>query len=233
MDDGYDWREGLTKWPRAVPHFEIDVSTAALIVIDMQRLFLDPSIGMCREFELRHPDAATAYFRRVNEIIVPNCATLLGVFRDARRPVLFTTVGPESADLAHYLVPRLRAAHDREEDEGRPGMFQAGTWEHGIVEELEPQAEEVVLNKVTSSAFTSTGIDVMLRNYRASDLVFVGVASDSCVALTARDAADRGYRCAIVEDACGSFDPRSHADALRTFARVAGVVVRTADMRDA
>lgn len=230
MNDTTDWRAGLDVWPRAVPDFTIDLDAAALVVVDMQRLFLDPAIGMCADFERRFPGPAAAYFQRVRTQVVPHCARLISWFRELGRPVIYTTVGPETADLGHYLVPRLRSAHTDEGIRGSQAMFPSGSWEHGIIDELSPRGDELVLNKITSSVFTSTGIDLMLRNLRATDLVFVGVATDSCVALSARDAADRGYRCTIVEDACATFDPRTHADALRTFARVAGVVTTTADL---
>lgn len=225
-----DWRDGLEIWPRTVPGFRVEPDAAALIVIDMQRIFLDRETGMGARFAERFPEAAGAYFDRLREVVIPNCTRLLSTFRARGRPIFHTTVGPESADLGHYLVPRLRSAHEDEAARGAQAMFPVGSPEHGIIDELTPQDGEIVLNKISSSAFTSTGIDLMLRNLGSPDLVFAGVATDSCVALTARDAADRGYRCAIVEDACGTYDPRTHADALRTFARVAGVVTRTSTL---
>ena len=94
-----------------------------------------------------------------------------------------------------------------------------------MVAALAPAAGELVLDKNTSSAFNSTGIEWLLRNIgrrRRSSLV--GMATDMCVETTARDAADRGFNVIVVEDATATFFEHHHRAALSGFARVFGQV---------
>ena len=81
-----------------------------------------------------------------------------------------------------------------------------------------------MLDKNTSSAFNSTGLEWLLRNMAVETLVFAGMATDMCVETTARDAADRGFNVIIVEDATATFFEHHHRAALSGFARVFGQV---------
>ena len=57
-----------------------------------------------------------------------------------------------------------------------------------------------------------------MLNFGLETLVIAGVSTSSCVETTARDAADRGFRVAIVEDATAELDEPSHDATLRQFA---------------
>ena len=81
-----------------------------------------------------------------------------------------------------------------------------------------------MLDKNTSSAFNSTGLEWLLRNMDVETLVVVGMATDMCVETTARDAADRGFNVIVVEDATATFFEHHHRAALSGFARVFGQV---------
>jgi nicotinamidase-related amidase len=105
-----------------------------------------------------------------------------------------------------------------------------GSFEHRIVEPLAPKPGELVLNKVTSSAFLSTGLDQILRNMAITDLVVTGLLTNGCVEATAIGAADRGFRVTLVEDACGTFSLEAHEASLRNFARMRGLVADTEQM---
>jgi nicotinamidase-related amidase len=224
------WRDGLERWPRALPRFVPDRDRAALVVVDMQNLFIDPDLGIGTALRRDHPDLAAYYFDRLAREVVPNNRILLDAFRSARRPVIFTTVGPEIEDLDHYLVPRLRRAYEHEQAEGRRVSYPRGTREHAVIDALRPRPTELVLNKITQNTFTTTGLDQILRNLRVTDLFFTGVATNQCVELTSRDAADRGYRCVVVEDACATYDETVQHAVLRNFARTSGMVMATADV---
>jgi nicotinamidase-related amidase len=86
-----------------------------------------------------------------------------------------------------------------------------------VLEPIKPLPSELVINKTTYSAFTSTGIDQTLRNMGITDLVFCGVGTNVCVESTARDASDRGYRCVMVEDACATYIEELHDATLLAF----------------
>jgi nicotinamidase-related amidase len=99
-----------------------------------------------------------------------------------------------------------------------------------VIEQLSPQAGELVIDKNTSSAFNSTGIEWMLRNFGVETIVVTGMATDMCVETTSRDAADRGFNVIIAEDASATFFEHHHRAALSGFARVFGQVWKTQDV---
>jgi biuret amidohydrolase len=99
--------------------------------------------------------------------------------------------------------------------------------EYEFLEELAPLPGEPVVTKLSASAITSSNIDALLRNLSLSTLVFAGVSTSQCVDLTARDAADRRYRCAIVQDAVAEDAADFHDATLNQFGRLFGAVVTT------
>jgi len=109
-------------------------------------------------------------------------------------------------------------------------LYHKGTFEHSILEELKPQPGELVINKVTRGAFNSTGLDLRLRNMEIDGLVIAGVVTNACVNVTALDAADRGFKTILVDDACGGLDQSSHDAVMKTFAGLFGKVWDTSEI---
>lgn len=107
-----------------------------------------------------------------------------------------------------------------------------GLPEHDVIAALAPREGDLVFNKTTMSGFASTGCDQVFRQMGLTQLVFTGVGTDACVFGTARDAADRGYLCIMVEDACTAQHPVLHDAALLLFRVNAGRVARTAEVLD-
>jgi nicotinamidase-related amidase len=89
---------------------------------------------------------------------------------------------------------------------------------------LAPEPHEARLNKTTMSAFHSSGFERLVRTWGVDQLLFTGVSTSSCVEGTARDAADRGFRCLLVEDGCGAASPALHDAACHNFQRLLGRV---------
>jgi nicotinamidase-related amidase len=87
-----------------------------------------------------------------------------------------------------------------------------------------------VLNKTTMSAFHSTGFERLVRAWGIEQLVFTGISTNSCVEGTARDAADRGFRCLLVEDGCGAASQALHDATCTNFARLLGRVASSAQV---
>lgn len=98
------------------------------------------------------------------------------------------------------------------------------------LEAVAPAPGELVINKRTASAFSSTGIDHLLRSLGVTDLVCCGLTTEACVESTARSAADRGYNVVMVEDACQTWERQAHEWSLRNFARNFGRVADTHSM---
>ena len=102
---------------------------------------------------------------------------------------------------------------------------------HDIIPELYPFAGEPVLDKPGKGAFYQTDLDLMLRNRSVETLLVCGVTTEVCVHTTVREANDRGYRCVVVGDCCGSYFPEFHEVGLRMIAAQGGIFGWVTDSR--
>lgn len=212
------------------PHFEVDWKRAALVVIDLQNYGCNPEVGLPQMLSQRYPEIARYYLPRLAETAVPNARRLLEGFRAAGCRIVFTRHGPLLADGSDMIARRRRRDVEALASTGTPALWHRGTFEHELIAALAPTAGELVLDKNTSSAFNSTGIEWLLRNMEVETLVVAGMATDMCVETTARDAADRGFNVIVVEDATATFFEHHHRAALSGFARVFGQVWDSADV---
>ena len=80
------------------------------------------------------------------------------------------------------------------------------------------------INKTTIGAFNSTNLEAILHAYGINSLLFAGVSTNMCVESTARDAADKGFKCVMVEDGCGATKQEYHDATLSTLQRLFGKV---------
>ncbi len=224
MDQGGEHAAGPGPAPDAVREHTIAVPLTgpglALVIIDLQYASACRTTGYGRWLS-EHGRAAEGDYRfsRIEQLVVPNTAALLAGFRDRGWHRIFVRLGaqvPGGADL----VPQIRGL---EHEFGNV----SGAREFEFLDELAPRPGEPVVTKLSASAFTSSGLDALLRNLAVSTLVFAGVSTSQCVDLTARDAADRGYRCVIVEDAVAEDGPAFHEATLEQFRRLFGAVMTT------
>ncbi len=220
------WREEAAELPDLSPgEFELTAGGTALVIVDMQYVDAHREHGLGEAFRETYPDVWDYYFTRVERFVVPNCAQLLDAFRGHGMRVMHLTLGPQLADGSDL--------HDLRRPKTAPGMtpmlHHVGSDTHRILPELAPLDDEVVINKTSRSAFNSTAIDQVLRNLGISGLIIAGVSTSACVETTARDAADRGYRVAIVEDATAEFDEGSHEATLKAWVMRWGRVWTTAE----
>jgi nicotinamidase-related amidase len=202
------------------PSFTLEPGRAALVVVDMQYASGSRDHGLGRGLKDRGQEALGAYrFDRIESVVVPTIQRLLAFFRQHRLRVCYLTVGSELPDYSD-LLPHMRAfAESAGNTQGRR--------EHEILDALAPHPGEAVLNKTTMSAFHSSGFERLLRSWGIEHLVFTGISTNSCVEGTARDAADRGYRCLLVEDGCGAASQALHDATCRNFERLLGRVARS------
>ncbi len=222
-----DSPETFAGWHMPWPSFEIDWKRAALVIVDMQNYGCNPDSGVAQMLALRYPEIASYYVARLTQTAIPNAQRLLQGFRAAHRRVAFTRHGPLLADGSDMIARRRRRDGDSVTTTNTPTLWHRGTFEHEVIAALAPRADELVVDKNTSSAFNSTGIEWLLRNLGIETLVIAGMATDMCVETTARDAADRGFNVIIAEDASATFFAAHHRAALSGFARVFGQVWST------
>jgi nicotinamidase-related amidase len=188
----------------------------ALIVIDMQRDFVEPGgFGETLGNDVTRLQA-----------IVPTVARLIRLFRDAGWPVIHTREGhkPDLSDCPP--AKRLRGNPTlRIGDAGPMGRILIhGEPGHGIVDELAPVAGEIVIDKPGKGSFYATPLGDLLKARGITHLVVAGVTTEVCVQTTMREANDRGYECLLVEDATESYFPDFKAATIRMITAQGGIV---------
>jgi biuret amidohydrolase len=199
----------------------VDTGRCALVIIDMQRDFLEPG---------GFGEALGNDVSQLRKIVAPLRA-LLNAARDARLTVIHTREGhrPDMTDAPRAKVER-GAPSMRIGDRGPMGrILIRGEVGHDIIPELYPMAGEPVLDKPGKGAFYQTDLDLMLRNRGVETLLVGGVTTEVCVHTTVREANDRGYRCIVVGDCCGSYFPEFHEVGLRMIAAQGGIFGWVAD----
>jgi len=193
----------------------------ALLIVDMQYATASRSGALARLLRRTNREADGEYrFNRLEQLVLPNQVRLLAGFRLGGLPRIFVSLGGFSS-TCREVAPRLRTLE-------RELANYLGSREYDLLPELSRQQDELLIGKVSASAFTSSGLDAALRNMAITHLYVAGVSTSECVDLTARDAADRGYDTAIVADAVAEDRPEYHDATLLTFAAFFGRVV-TAD----
>jgi nicotinamidase-related amidase len=222
-----DSPDTFADWHMPWPEFAVDWRSTALVVVDMQNYGCNPAVGVAQMLREKYPTIAGYYLDRLVRTVIPNAQLLVTTFRRHAAPVVFTRHGPLLPDGRDMIERRRRRDAASLRTTNTPVLWHRGTFEHEVIAELTPRPGELVVDKNTSSAFNSTGIEWLLRNLSVQTIVAIGVATDMCVETTARDAADRGINSIIVEDASATFFERHHCAALSGFARVFGQVWST------
>jgi biuret amidohydrolase len=211
-------------WPATSTGFSLDLSRSALVLIDMQRGYTDRHNVRGSWIRMHHPQVYEYFFDRI-ESVIPKLTTMLERFRELALPVVHVTFGSSRTDRADMSQVAHRSPPEWAATEEQAEAFLVGGTEHRIVSALTPLPNEFVFNKTSHSAFTSTPIDLVLRSLGVTQLVVAGWATDACVGLTARDAADRGFETFLVEDGCAAFSEESHQASIENFGRLYGAVI--------
>lgn len=200
--------------------FELEPKKTCLVVIDMQYGAASRTEGVGKWLASQgKAELGKWRFDRIEQLVVPNTQRLLEYFRRNGLPIVYTTVGAERADFTDVPV-HMRGTFKLVD-------IRVGSPVHNILEELKPRPDEIVLNKPTMSAFSSTKIHEVLQDLGVSYLVFTGVSTNFCVDATARNAADYGYLCTLVDDASGAYMEEWQNNTIDTWRRFFGKVAST------
>jgi nicotinamidase-related amidase len=185
----------------------IDSDRTAIVIIDMQRDFLEPGgFGETLGNDVSLLSAA-----------IGPCKALLAAARRRGMLIIHTREGhrPDLSDAPRAKVergsPSVRI--------GAPGpmgrILIRGEAGHDIVPALYPHEGEPIIDKPGKGAFYATDLHSILQNRGIDDLIVCGVTTEVCVHTTVREANDRGFRCIVPGDCCGSYFPEFHEVGLR------------------
>jgi nicotinamidase-related amidase len=202
----------LSATPEPLP---LTLGKTALVIIDMQRDFLEPGgFGASLGNDVSLLRSAIEPCRQV--LVAARAAGVLVVHtREGHLPDLSDA---PPAKLARGK-PELRIGSlgpmGRILIRGEPG--------HEIILELAPVAGEVIIDKPGKGAFYNTELGLVLQARGIENLLVCGVTTEVCVHTTVREGNDRGYKCAVISDACASYFPEFHATGLRMITAQGGI----------
>jgi nicotinamidase-related amidase len=193
----------------------VDLDRTALIIIDMQRDFLEPGgFGETLGNDVSRLQAAVGPCRAVLEA-ARRYGLLVIHTREGHRPDL-SDAPPAKIERGE---PSLRI--------GAPGpmgrILIRGEPGHDIVPELYPANDEPVIDKPGKGAFYQTDLESVLRHRGIENLLVCGVTTEVCVNTTVREANDRGYRCIVLSDGCASYFPEFHEMGLKMIKAQGGI----------
>ncbi|MBP7585765.1 MAG: cysteine hydrolase [Spirochaetes bacterium] len=204
-------------------------SRTALVVVDMQNYYLEPSSDFTRYFESLSPGCMSYISRRCRDVVVPNIVRLIKFFRDRERAIIYLGLcgtDPERKDLHRFF----RESWQKGREAGFPDIYPLAHHPMAaVIDELRPAPGDDFITKTTFSAFSSTDIEARLKRRGIGELVFTGLATSQCVETTARDASDRGFRVVQIEDAQADYDEATHGASLFSSQGVCGGIIMTAD----
>src|ERR1700724_639973 len=194
---------------------QLDWSVTALVIIDMQRDFMEPG-GFGETLGNDVSLLATA---------VKPIASVLSAARDLGMLVVHTREGhlPDLSDAPPAKIER-GAPSLRIGDPGPMGrILIRGEAGHDIIPALYPLDSEIVIDKPGKGAFYATELGDLLQKYGIENLLVCGVTTEVCVNTTVREANDRGYRCVVVSDGCASYFPEFHEMGLKMIKAQGGI----------
>lgn len=192
-----------------------DPATTALVIIDMQRDFLEPGgFGETLGNDVSLLLAAVA-----------PCRSVLAAARRTGMLVVHTREG-HLPDLSDAPPAKLERGEPTARI-GAPGpmgrILIRGEPGHDIVPDLAPSAGEIVIDKPGKGAFYATELGAVLAERGIATLLVCGVTTEVCVHTTIREGNDRGYRCVALADCCASYFPEFHRIGLEMIKAQGGI----------
>lgn len=194
----------------------IHPATTAILIIDMQNYDANS------EWELigtrgtgTTSDSHEYYYNRISNTVVPTIQKLLSFFRQQNLTIVHVYFASRLAD-ASDMPPLWRLRFEQHaEDSGKSYWPSVSNREMHIIDDLKPLPDEIILTKVTGSAFLSTDLHEILQDRGIKSFLACGVWGNSCVEDTVRTGCDLGYLVTYVEDGTASPDEDFHEAAVR------------------
>tara|TARA_R110002111_G_C5931592_1_gene366822 strand:+ start:189 stop:869 length:681 start_codon:yes stop_codon:yes gene_type:complete len=204
--------------------FVFDPERTALVVIDMQRDFVEPG-GF---------GAALGNDVTLLRAIIPAVQRLLATARSAGLLVIHTRESHQP-DLSDCPPAKREGAPAgmRIGDQGPMGrILVRGEPGNDILPEVAPLPGEWIIDKPGKGMFYATGLQERLAEQGIEYLIFAGVTTEVCVQTSMREANDRGYRCLLIDEATESYFPEFKQATLAMITAQGGIVGRVAQLHE-
>lgn len=196
--------------------YPLDPDHTALVVIDMQRDFIEKG---------GFGDSLGNDVARL-EAIIPTTAGLIALFRERKWPIIHTREAhkPDLSDCPPAKIRRGNPSLKIGEAGAMGRLLIRGEPGNQIVHSLAPLPGEIVIDKPGKGMFWATGLDETLAGMGITHLVFAGVTTEVCVQTSMREANDRGFECLLIEDATESYFAQFKAAAIEMIVAQGGIV---------
>ncbi|MHB8628372.1 MAG: cysteine hydrolase family protein [Aggregatilineales bacterium] len=195
--------------------FIFDSTTTALLIIDMQRDFLEPGgFGALLGNDVAQLRTAIAPIQKV-----------LAIARQKHMLVIHTREGhrPDLSDLPTAKQSRGHLPCGIGDAGPMGRILIRGESGHHIIDELSPLPGEPIIDKPGKGSFYATDLQSILSNRAIKSLIVTGVTTEVCVHTTVREANDRGFECLVLSDCVASYFPEFQAVGLRMIAAQGGI----------
>jgi nicotinamidase-related amidase len=196
---------------------EIDLTRTAVLAVHFEN-------------DVVAPDGAFAGFfaeQIVARGVIATAARVIAAARAAKVPVIYTRVGWDAGYAT--LIPNSNLVAASPE----MGCLVNGTHQTEILPALAPQDGELVLTNERVSSFAESKLDSLLRSKGIDTVLIFGVATNLSVEDTARNAANLGYRVAVVEDACSAGTEAAHQASIESMSLLLTGVMSSAEVLEA
>ena len=169
----------------------------AHLIIDVQKTYLEPKPNPEENGEWQ------PFFNRMNDLVIPNIKNLISFLRNKNVENIF-------ARIACHKESGL----DRSLSQKKPGfnylLLPKDTSSGQIVDDLKPEADDIIMMKTTDSALTGTNLRLILNNMGIKNVICTGIFTDQCVSSTVRSLVDESFNVIVVEDCCAAATEALH-----------------------
>ncbi|MBQ3062413.1 MAG: cysteine hydrolase family protein [Clostridia bacterium] len=206
---------------------EIDPKKTALLVIDMQHVFITrPVYENPTEAEKREIERWEPFYKKIDEVVVPNNARILKAFREKGIECAFAKIQCQKQNGADRSLDHKATGYNEL-------LLPPGTPSAEIVPELAPMPDEIVVTKTTDSALTGTPLRLWFQNMGIDTVVCTGVLTDQCVSCTVRSLADESFKVWLIEDACMASTQKIQDNELEILNNIYCHVINTDELLEA
>lgn len=203
---------------------------AALLIVDVQRYYLEKASSFCAYSEQRWPGSTEYIGDRIEKVVLPSILKLRKAFDTEGWPVIYLRLcgtREDRTDLHRFFMKFWADAEKAGFKDCYP--LASDPWA-SVVDMIKPRPGDLVIEKTGFSGFNGTRLEGQLRDSGIDLLVMTGLATSQCVDTTARDGSDRGFTIVQVHDAQADYSEDVHQAALYASCGVCGANIGSAEV---